>query len=209
VALMALLLLPSRPHLTLSLSSCSTKKMSSPPVLFSPSTKWLAEVRQEPLLAGIHAARNLALVLWSNFMQSAFHIEGSSQLVLSTVRALLRGFINAGPPPAQQKAITPKFPRKLFQLPHWKVAPTPMMVCLRTHADLVLGACFFATHSCESTKTPRPGRTKRVCMGCLVFPTQSCRVLLLTDLDFLAITACLTIVFEDQKNRKKMDARTR
>jgi hypothetical protein len=62
--------------------------------------------------------------------------------------------------------------------------------------------------SCEYTKTARPGRTKRVRKGCLVFRTKSRRVLLHTDPDLLALAEYVTIVFEDQKNGKKMDART-
>jgi hypothetical protein len=45
-------------------------------------------------------------------------------------------------------------------------------------------------------------------MGCLIFRTRSRRVLLLTDPDLLTLAFYVTIVFEDQKNGKKMDART-
>jgi hypothetical protein len=75
-------------------------------------------------------------------------------------------------------------------------------------ADLVLGAFFFAMRSCEYTKSVPLGRTKRVRMGCFVFRTASRRVLLHTDPDLLHHAEYVTIVFEDQKNGKKMDART-
>jgi hypothetical protein len=62
--------------------------------------------------------------------------------------------------------------------------------------------------SCEYTKTSRPGRTKLVRLGCIVFRTRSRRVLQHTDPDLLSLTEFVTIIFEDQKNGKKMDART-
>ena len=72
----------------------------------------------------------------------------------------------------------------------------------------MLGAYFYAMRSCEYTKTPTPGKTKRVSMGCLVFRTKSRQALKLTDPDLLTLGHYVTIVFEDQKNGKKMDART-
>jgi hypothetical protein len=62
--------------------------------------------------------------------------------------------------------------------------------------------------SCEYTKTARPGQTKRIRMGGIVFRTRSRRVLSLSDPDLLRLADYVTIVFEDQKNGKKMDARS-
>jgi hypothetical protein len=62
--------------------------------------------------------------------------------------------------------------------------------------------------SCEYTKTPQSGRTKRVRIGCIVFRTRSRRILSLSDPYLLTQADYVTIVFEDQKNGKKMDART-
>jgi hypothetical protein len=45
-------------------------------------------------------------------------------------------------------------------------------------------------------------------MGCIVFRTKSRRVLKLSDPNLLSFADYVTIVFEDQKNGKKMDART-
>jgi hypothetical protein len=45
-------------------------------------------------------------------------------------------------------------------------------------------------------------------MGCIVFRTLSGRVLKLTYPNLLKIAVYVTIIFEDQKNGKKMDART-
>ena len=152
------------------------------------------------------AASNLAAAFRGNFERSPFHVKGSAQL-LPTVRTLLKAFDNADPPPQRQKAITPKLLRKFYQL--LASGPKNSRVSAYAHtADLVLGAFFFAMRSCEYTKTARPGRTKRVRMGCIVFRTLSRRVLKLTDPDLLNVADYVTIVFEDQKNGKKMDART-
>jgi hypothetical protein len=62
--------------------------------------------------------------------------------------------------------------------------------------------------SCEYTKTKQPGRTKRVHLGCIIFRAQDRSVIPPSHADLLFSTAFVTIVFEDQKNGKKMDART-
>jgi hypothetical protein len=94
------------------------------------------------------------------FKQSPVHIEGSSQL-LPTVRFLLRAFDNMDPPPERQKAITPKFLRKFFQLLSTTQDHGSPSTLAHT-SDLVLGAFFFAIRSCEYTKSVPIGRTKRV-----------------------------------------------
>jgi hypothetical protein len=148
----------------------------------------------------------LAASFRSHFERSPIHFEGSSQL-LPTIRTLLKAFDNMDPPPARQKAITPKFLRKFFQF--LSVAPNRGTASTLAHvADLVLGAFFFAMRSCEYTKSLPLGRTKRVRMGCFVFRTASRRVLLHSDPKLLHHAEYVTIVFEDQKNGKKMDART-
>ncbi len=123
------------------------------------------------------------------------------------MRSLLKAFDNADPPPHRQKAITPKFIRKFYQLltgPTGSVQHPPYTQT----ADITLGAYFFAMRSCEYTKTARPGRTKRVRLGCIVFRTRTRRVIDHSDPNLLTSAAYVTIVFEDQKNGKKMDART-
>ena len=119
----------------------------------------------------------------------------------------MKAFDNTDPPPQRQKAITPKFLRKLFTfLSRVPESSTPSV--LAHVGDLVLGAFFFAMRSCEYTKSVPLGRTKRVRMGCFVFRTASRRVLSHTDPKLLQQAEYVTIVFEDQKNGKKMDART-
>jgi hypothetical protein len=119
----------------------------------------------------------------------------------------LKAFDNADPPPQRQKAITPKLLRKLFKLLAVDTKNTATTAHAHT-ADLILGAFFFAMRSCEYTKTAQKGRTKRARMGCIVFRTGSRRVLSLSDPKLLHSAEYVTIVFEDQKNGKKMDART-
>jgi hypothetical protein len=152
------------------------------------------------------AASNLAATFRSHFQRSPVHVEGGAKL-LPTITALLKAFDNADPPPQRQKAVTPKLLRKFFKMLASNTKNTGTSAQAHT-ADLVLGAFFFAMRSCEYTKTARPGRTKRVSMGCIVFRTRSRRVLQLSDPDLLSLADYVTVVFEDQKNGKKMDART-
>jgi hypothetical protein len=92
------------------------------------------------------AASNLAVAFRSNFKQSPFHVEGSTQL-LPTIRTLLKAFDNDDPPPQRQKAVTPKLLRKFYQL--LASGPQNQRVSAYVHtADLVLaGAFFFAMRS--------------------------------------------------------------
>ena len=153
------------------------------------------------------AAGYLAASFRSSFKRSPLHIEGSSQL-LPTIRALLKAFDTTDPPPDRQKAITPKFLRKFFQFLNNDANGQAKTSSLAHIADLVLGAFFFAMRSCEYCKSVPLGRTKRVRMGCFVFRTASRRVLAHNDPKLLHHAHYVTIVFEDQKNGKKMDART-
>jgi hypothetical protein len=147
------------------------------------------------------ATSNLASAFRVQFQRSPFHVEGSTQL-LPTVRALLKAYDNADPPPRRQKAITPKLLRKLFTL------LSGLSSAHAQAADTVLGGLFFTMRSCEHAKTPRPGRAKRVRMGCIVFRSKDRTVLSLSSINLLEQAEFVTIAFEDQKNGKKMDART-
>jgi hypothetical protein len=121
---------------------------------------------------------------------------------------LLKAFDNNDPPPNRQKAITPKFLRAFHAFLSTVTSKTGDALTLAHVADLALGAFFFAMRSCEHTKSVPIGRTKRVHLGCFVFRTASRRVLLHSGPKLLCHAECVTIVFEDQKNGKKMDART-
>jgi hypothetical protein len=62
--------------------------------------------------------------------------------------------------------------------------------------------------SCEYTLTPTKGRTKRVTLGSLIFRDARKRILAHSDPALLSRAEFITIVFADQKNGTKMDART-
>jgi hypothetical protein len=150
------------------------------------------------------AASHLAASFRGRFQQSPVHVKDGSKL-WPTLRALLKAFDNVDPPPLRQKAITPRLLRRLFQLSHKRR--------LRANeydhaADLIIGAFFFAMRSCEYTLTAIPGRTKRVTLGNLIFRDAQKHVITHSDPSLLSKAEFITIVFADQKNGTKMDART-
>jgi hypothetical protein len=188
------------------------QKKSSSSEPFLPFTASLCGTSQETFLASVRAPRApwfLQLSAMRRFgvisNKAPFTVKGSSQL-LPTVRSLLKAFDNADPPLRRQKTITPKFLRKFHQLLAGNAGSLQHPAYAQT-ADITLGAYFFAMRSCEYTKTKRPGRTKRVRLGCIIFRARDRSVIPHSHPDLLSSTAFVTIVFEDQKNGKKMDAR--
>jgi hypothetical protein len=175
---------------------------------WSPTGTILGE-RPRPVVSATvrDAAGYLAATFRSRFQRSPLYVEGSSEL-LPAIRALLKAFDNNDPPPNRQKAITPKFLRTFHTFLSTATSKTGDASTLAHVADLVRGAFFFAMRSCECTKSVPIGRTKRVRLGCFVFRTASRRALLHSDPKLLYHAEYVTIVFEDQKNGKKMDART-
>jgi hypothetical protein len=173
--------------LTLSSLDCSSLKLSSSCARFSPSAKWQIGVQQEPFLASVRApwfrqlcAMPQAIWLRRSGKRSRIHVEGSSQL-LPAIKALLKAFDKTDPPPDRQKAITPKFLRKLFKFLNTatnKLSEAPTLVHV---ADLVLGAFFFAMRSCEHTKSVLKLQQAVPCNNsitiCIGTPAQACRIL--------------------------------
>jgi hypothetical protein len=150
------------------------------------------------------AAGHLAAAFRSRFKQSPVHIPDGTKL-WPTLRALLTAFDNVDPPPSRQKAITPRLLRRLFQLSHRR----QIRANEYDHAaDIIIGAFFFAMRSCEYTLTPSPGRTKRVTLGSLIFRDLRKQIINQSDPSLLIRSEFITIVFADQKNGTKMDART-
>jgi hypothetical protein len=76
-----------------------------------------------------------------------------------------------------------------------------------TIAELAIFGYFFAMRSCENTSTPKPGRTKIVCLLGLIFRDHRKRVIPHCH-PGLPMTVYITVVFVSQKNHKKMDKRT-
>ena len=115
---------------------------------------------------------------------------------------MLRGFEKEDPPPTRQKAVTPALLRDLVDyargFSHWAGQA----------ADLIVGGYFFAMRVCEFCATDRPGRTRKLTLGDVVFRDRNSRVLDQTDplLDEKAMF--VTICFSDQKNGTKMERRS-
>jgi hypothetical protein len=76
-----------------------------------------------------------------------------------------------------------------------------------TIAELAIFGYFFAMRSCENTSTPKPGRTKIVCLLGLIFRDHRKRVIPHCH-PGLSMAVYITVVFVSQKNHKKMDKRT-
>jgi len=72
--------------------------------------------------------------------------------------------------------------------------------------DLIIGGFFFACKICEVAKTPKPGLTKRLKLRNIVFRDANLTVIA-HDEDIL-LAEFVTLVFEDQKNGKRLERRT-
>jgi hypothetical protein len=72
---------------------------------------------------------------------------------------------------------------------------------------LIVGAFFFAMRVCEYVKTPVPGKTKRVRLGCIHFLLRNRNRIPNNKPDLLAKAKFVPIVFEDQKNGERFEAR--
>jgi hypothetical protein len=118
---------------------------------------------------------------------------------------LFLGMEARSPNTVRQKAITPKLLRYLIYSTNNAVINDPT-----DHAaDLIVGAFFFAMRACEYVKNPVPGKTKRVRLGCIHFLSSNQNLIPNNETDLLAKAKFITIVFEDQKNGERFEARTR
>lgn len=150
------------------------------------------------------AASSLAASLRKRLKFSPLHVKGSEKF-LPTISSLLRALDNMSPPPKRQKAITPKLLRKLWLFSTKSTSGTSVY----DHAvDLIIGAFFFAMRPCEFVSTPRPGKTKILRLRTITFRDRRKRILSHTHPHLLRLAHFVTVTFEDQKNGKKMDART-
>ena len=165
-----------------------------------------AGIRPKPVVATTvrDAASSLGATFRNNFEPSPFHLPHGSQL-LPSVRSLLKAFENADPPKKIQKAATPKLLRFLFRLAG---DATNNAGAHAQAADITLGGFFYAMRSCEHSNTPKPGKTKLVTLGCIVFRTKDKVVIRHDSPNLLDLGEFVTVKFKDQKNGKKMDMRT-
>jgi hypothetical protein len=118
---------------------------------------------------------------------------------------LLRAFENVDPPPKRQKAITPRLLRCLARYG----STSRIVERSYDHAvDLIIAAFFFAMRSCEYTKTPKEGLTKRITLGNVTFRDDRKNIIKHSDPDLENKARYVTVRFEAQKNREKCDVRT-
>jgi hypothetical protein len=121
------------------------------------------------------------------------------------MKSLFKAFENMDPPTKQQKAITPKLLRKLLESSqHSALLDTAPAVA----ADIVTGGFFFATRSCEYSKTPVPGKTKCLDLDGILFRTASKVEVCHSDPLLLEISEFVTVTFVNQKSGIKMDSRS-
>ena len=171
---------------------------------WTPSGRLLGQ-RKEPLVGSTvrSAASALATAFRDSLQFSPLHDQSGTQF-LPSIKALFRAMDNISPPEQRQKAITPKLLRRL-----WSLSSKRLQANAYDHAvDLIIGAFFFAMRPCEFVKTPRPGKTKIMRLRTIVFRDKDKRIISHTDKHLIQRTEFVTVFFEDQKNGKKMDART-
>jgi hypothetical protein len=175
---------------------------SSSPEPSSRCTGPLPGTSPEALLANV--ASQLATAFRDHYQRSPLHVKGSTKL-LPSVRALLRAFDNVDPPQNRQRAVTFKFLKALLAYCQATYARDSLQC--RT-ADLIVAAFFFAMRACEYTGTARPGRTKVAIIKYVIFRDRTRKVLSHRDPELKDKAYFITLVFVDQKNGTKLDART-
>jgi hypothetical protein len=94
----------------------------------------------------------------------------------------------------------------MFQLPGVGLGPSHDSA-FATIAELAIFGYFFTMRSCENTSTPKPGRTKVVCLLRLIFRDHRKRMIPHCH-PGLSMAVYITVVFVSQKDHKKMDKRT-
>jgi hypothetical protein len=117
---------------------------------------------------------------------------------------LFLGMEAKSPNTVRQKVITPKLLWYLVYNTNNEAVNDPT----EHAADLIVGAFFFTMRACEYAKPPIPGKTKRVRLGCIHFLSSNRSRIPNNEPDLLAKAKFVTIVFEDQKNGERFEART-
>ena len=129
--------------------------------------------------------------------------EGREKL-LPELNKLFAGMEADSPNVVRQKAITPKLLRHIIHDTNEAILNEP-----KDHAaDLIVGAFFFAMRACEYVKTPVPGITKRVRLGCIHFLSSKRERIRHDDPYLLSKAKFVTVVFEAEKNGDRFQART-
>mmetsp|Transcript_88827 Transcript_88827/g.173807 ORF Transcript_88827/g.173807 Transcript_88827/m.173807 type:complete len:355 (+) Transcript_88827:2886-3950(+) len=132
-------------------------------------------------------------------LQNGVHDTGS---IHPRIRLMIRGYERNDPPPRRQKAVTPAF---LLDLVNYARGFSEWA---KHTADLIVGGYFFAMRACEFCRTEKPGRTRRVTLGDIVFRDKDSRVVAHGDPELDEKALFVTICFTDQKNGTKMERRS-
>jgi hypothetical protein len=151
------------------------------------------------------ATGHVAATFRDHFKPSPFHVEGSTNL-RNQINELCRSYENVDPLPEKQKAITPKLLRSMFKLSGVGLPPFHDQT-FAVVTELAIFGFFFAMRSCENTTPPKPGKTKLINLGGLVF-RDSLKRQIPHDHPGLGTAEYITPTFEDQKNAEKNDKRT-
>jgi hypothetical protein len=163
--------------------------------------------RGKPMVVGTlrDAASSLAAALRHHLGRSPFHIKRTTVL-LPSIRKLLKAFANTDSPIQRQKAVTPKFLRRFFATTGAGVrglCDTAPAVC----AELSIAAWFFAMRGCEFTQVAIPGKTLPIRACDVTFRDIQKRLVPHTSPSIFR-AEYVTLVFRDQKNGRKLEART-
>jgi hypothetical protein len=163
--------------------------------------------RVKPLVCGTvrDAASSLAAAFRDNLGPSPFHNKNTAVL-LPSIRRLFKAFDNLDPPKRRQKAITPKFLRKLFAASgagYEKFCNAAPAIC----ADIAIAAWFFAMRGCESTHSTTPGKTLPIRIADVTFRDTQKR-LIPNSSPRIFKAEYVTVTFRDQKNGRKLEARS-
>ena len=111
---------------------------------------------------------------------------------------------SSSPNKNQQRAITPRFLKKLLSRSASGINNDP-----EEHAaDLIAGGFFFAMRSCEYSKPSVPGKTKPIRLGGVRFYSKSGSLLQHDNPRLQSRAQFVWILFEDQKNGDRFDSRT-
>lgn len=149
-----------------------------------------------------NTASCLAALFWDNLDQSLLHVKDGTSL-RPLIKRLLWAFDNVDLPPNCWKAVTPKFLSALYQATHFHSPNSTTAIT----ADLIIAAWFFAMRVCKFAFQKHAGRTKPIRLSNITFCDHKRNLIPHDSLKIFA-SQFVTIMFRDQKNGRKWEART-
>jgi hypothetical protein len=163
--------------------------------------------RRKPVVSSSvrDAAGSVAASFRGALQQSPFHLPNST-ILHPAIKSLLKAYEQLDAPKNRQKALTPKFFKRLFETSgagDHELLDTPQSIA----AELVVAAWFFAMRGCEFTYSRRKGKTKPICPSDVVFRDEN-RKIIKHSSDRTHEAEYVTLTFRDQKNGNKMDSRS-